>query len=106
MREKLTRERFLAYVANVPQAAPRADTGNSPVLHCEATFTGGAHGRFNRPAHDVSAKQCHSHSLGCYAVGASARASLRTPLPWRPRRRASISWGFAVHNYSITLPKP
>jgi len=40
---------------------PRADTGNSPVIHCEATFTGGAHGRFNRPAHDVSAKQCHSN---------------------------------------------
>ena len=46
-----------------------SDTGSGPVLHCEATFTGRAHGRFNGPAHDVSAKQGNSHVLGCYAVG-------------------------------------
>ena len=54
--------------------APCADTGNSPVLHCEATFTGGAHGRFNRPAHDVSAKRAIRTCLGVTPWGASARA--------------------------------
>jgi hypothetical protein len=88
MREKLTRERFLAYVANVPQATIVLEAGS------------GAH-------HWARAIGQLGHEVRRYARGVQApEPSLRTPLPWRPRRRASISWGFAVHNYSITLPKP
>jgi hypothetical protein len=48
---------------------PLAQIPAAALSYCEATFTGGAHGRFNRPAHDLSAKQCHSHLLKRYAVG-------------------------------------
>jgi hypothetical protein len=70
---------------------PRADTGNSPVIHCEATFTGGAHGRFNRAAHNVSAKRIgKTVPLALtWVLGRGVQAlepPLRWLLPWPPRR--------------------